>query len=199
MTTLPTAPSLHHDDHEVQTSLPDLLAASAAGDEHAFRSFYSQTQMQTSALVRSLVRSPETTADVVQEAYAAAWQNAARYDPARGAAQAWLSTLARRKAIDRIRQLTRQGKRDLAHAQEHPAGDSADDVWEGVRRRFDAAEVLSALHRLTPGKREVLRLTYLEDCTAAQIAERLGLPLGTVKTRRRDGLLMLRALLQVAV
>lgn len=198
MIALPTAPPPQHDDRAL-ASLPELLAASAAGDEQAFRAFYGRTRSQTSALVRRLVRSPETTADVVQETYAAAWQNAANYDPARGAAQAWLSTLARRKAIDRIRQLTRQGKRDLAHAQEQPVGDGADDVWEGVRRRFDAVEVLSALHRLTPGKREVLRLTYLEGCTAAQIAERLGLPLGTVKTRRRDGLLKLRALLQVVV
>ncbi len=196
MITLPTAPPPQPDDRVV-ASLPELLAASAAGDEQAFHAFYTQTRTQTSALVRGLVRSPETTADVVQEAYAAAWQSAANYDPARGAVQAWLSTLARRKAIDRIRQLTRQGKRDLAHAQEHPGGGGVDYVWEDVRRRFDAVEVLSALSRLTPGKREVLLLTYLEDCTAAQIAERLGLPLGTVKTRRRDGLLKLKALLQV--
>ncbi len=195
MTTVPTTPLPRHEDR-VPDSLPDLLAASAAGDEQAFHAFYTRTRTRTWALVRSLVRSPETTADVVQEAYAAAWQNAARYDPARGGAEAWLSTLARRKAIDRIRQLTRQGRRDLVHAQDHPAGEGADDVWEGVRRRFDADAVLSALRTLTPGKREVLRLTYLEDCTAVQIADRLGLPLGTVKTRRRDGLLMLRALLQ---
>ncbi|GAA1428312.1 sigma-70 family RNA polymerase sigma factor [Microlunatus lacustris] len=176
--------------------LRDLLVASAAGDEQAFRAFYTRTHGPVQALVRGLIRSPETTADVLQEVYASAWQNAGRYDPARGAARAWLSTLARRKAIDRIRQMTRQADRELRHARQSAAGEPADEVWEGVRRRVDSVQVLAALQTLVPGKREVLRLTYLEGCTAVQIADRLGVPVGTVKTRRRDGLLVLRGLLQ---
>ena len=178
--------------------LRDLLAASAAGDEQAFQAFYTRTRGPVQALVRGLIRSPETTADVLQEVYATAWQNAGRYDPARGAARAWLSTLARRKAIDRIRQMTRQADRELRHARQSRAGEPADEVWEGVRRRVDSVQVLAALQSLVPGKREVLRLTYLEGCTAVQIADRLGVPVGTVKTRRRDGLLVLRGLLQAS-
>ena len=177
--------------------LAALLAASAVGDEQAFRDFYTRTRSPVQALVRRLVRSPETTADVLQEVYATAWQHAGRYDPARGAVLAWLSTLARRKAIDRIRQVTRQADRELRHAQQ--AGpDEPDQVWEGVWRRAESVRVLAALQTLVPGKREVLRLTYLEGCTSVQIAARLGVPVGTVKTRRRDGLLVLRALLQPA-
>ncbi|WP_157720367.1 sigma-70 family RNA polymerase sigma factor [Friedmanniella luteola] len=197
LSTLLTRPR-QADDDLVEASLVDLLAASGAGDEQAFRVFYGRTRGHVRVLVHSLVRSPETTADVVQDVYAAAWQNAARYDPARGAVLAWLGTLARRKAIDRIRQLTRQASRDLAHARQHASDEPVDEVWEGVLRRVEAVRVLAALETLTPGKREVLRMTYLEGCTAVQIAERLGLPVGTVKTRRRDGLLMLRTLLQGA-
>lgn len=178
-------------------SLAGLLALAAAGDDQAFQAFYSRTRSQTQALVRGFVRSPETTADVLQEVYATAWQNAGRYDPARGAVQAWLSTLARRKAIDRIRQVTRQAHRDLAQAQQ-TGPEEVDEVWERVLRRVECGQVLAALQTLAVGKREVLRLTYLEGCTAAQIADRLGLPVGTVKTRRRDGLLMLRVLLEAA-
>ena len=179
-------------------SLAGLLALAAEGDDQAFQAFYSRTRAQTQALVRGLVRSPETTADVVQEVYATAWQNAARYDPARGAVQAWLGTLARRKAIDRIRQMTRQTTRDLAHARQAGPEEAADEVWERVLHRAQCGQVRAALQTLAVGKREVLRLTYLEGCTTAQIADRLGLPVGTVKTRRRDGLLMLRVLLQAA-
>ena len=177
--------------------LAALLAASAVGDEQAFRDFYTRTHGPVQALVRRLVRSPETTADVLQEVYATAWQHAGRYDPARGAVLAWLSTLARRKAIDRIRQVTRQADRELRHAQQS-GEDELDQVWEGVWRRAESVRVLAALQTLVPGKREVLRLTYLEGCTSVQIAARLGVPVGTVKTRRRDGLLVLRALLQPA-
>lgn len=178
--------------------LAALLAASAAGDEQAFHTFYTSTEVSTHALVRRLVRSPETTADVVQEVYAAAWQHAGRYDPARGAVRAWLGTLARRKAIDRIRQVTRQADRERVHARQVDPGEPADEVWERVLRRAESGQVRAALETLTAGKREVLRLTYLEGCTAVQIADRLGVPVGTVKTRRRDGLLMLRVLLQGA-
>ena len=182
----------------VPASLAELLVAAAVGDEQAFQAFYLRTRGQTQALVRGLVRSPETTADVVQEVYATAWQHADRYDPARGAVQAWLGTLARRKAIDRIRQMTRQANRELAHARQVGAEEPADEVWERVQRRVESGQVRAALQALTAGKREVLRLTYLEGCTAVQIADRLGLPVGTVKTRRRDGLLRLRVLLQAA-
>lgn len=191
-TTPPSDPVLTRDGEHLR----DLLAASAAGDEQAFQAFYTQTRGPVQALVRGLIRSPETTADVLQEVYATAWQNAGRYDPARGAARAWLGTLARRKAIDRIRQMTRQADRELRHARQSGAAAPADEVWEGVLRRVDAVQVLAALQSLVPGKREVLRLTYLEGCTAVQIADRLGVPVGTVKTRRRDGLLVLRGLLQ---
>lgn len=192
--------ALHPPDRldAVPPSLAELLVAAAAGDELAFHAFYTRTRGQTQALVRGLVRSPETTADVVQEVYATAWQHAARYDPARGAVQAWLATLARRKAIDRIRQMTRQADRELAHVRQTGPGDPTDEVWEGVLRRVECGQVRAALQTLTAGKREVLSMTYLEGCTAVQIAERLGLPVGTVKTRRRDGLLMLRVLLQAA-
>ena len=199
----PTHPSSRADLRQVGAvpdpdSLAGLLALAAEGDDQAFQAFYSRTRAQTQALVRGLVRSPETTADVVQEVYATAWQNAGRYDPARGAVHAWLGTLARRKAIDRLRQMTRQATRDLAHARQAEAEEAADEVWERVLHRAECGQVRDALQTLAVGKREVLQLTYLEGCTAAQVADRLGLPVGTVKTRRRDGLLMLRGLLEAA-
>ena len=146
-------------------------------------------------LVRRIVRCPEASQDVVQDAFVAVWEKAATYEPARGSVFSWALTLVRNRAIDRLR-LTRR-RADLL------AGAAAADVAgfataaglsgrEAATARDDATTVRVAVAGLAPEQQLALELAFFGGLTQEQIAEKLGEPLGTVKARIRRGLLELR-------
>jgi len=131
---------------------------------------------------------------VVQEAFLSIWQRAGRFDPDRGSAAAYLFAAVHNKAVDAVRreESLRRREEGVAECAGETGGEEVvEAAWLGVRRK----EVRSAVSRLSPIQREALELAYFEGLTYSEVAEKLGIPLGTAKTRLRDGMIRLRALL----
>ena len=141
------------------------------------------------------VRNHAHAEEVVQEAYADVWQSLGRFDPARGSGLAWVLTIVHRRAVDRVRATVAQERRDSGHEQrEHgTAHDStAEDAVRAVEGLRDGARMRTALAALAPDQRRAVELAYLDGLSHREVAVRTGVPLGTAKTRIRQGLRALR-------
>ena len=171
--------------------LAALLAGSADGDEAAFADLYRQTSTAVYTTAIRMLGSRAHAEEVTQEVYVQVWQQAARYDGGRGSVLAWMKMLAHRRAVDRVRSVNSATIRDRRDAQFAATSGSVDD-WEEVATRIDARRVHDALDQLTAAQREAVMLRYFDDRSMKQIASQLRLPLGTVKTRIRSGLICLR-------
>jgi len=176
--------------------LAGLLRRVARGDSEAFARLYDATSARTYGVIWRVLRSADHAAEVTQEVYTEVWRQAARFEESKGSATAWITTMAHRRAVDRVRSVTSEVARDEHYARAEP-GREVDHVWEGVSSRLDADRVRKGMESLTPIQREALALAYFGGYTQSQVAERLKLPLGTVKTRIRDGLISLRSTLGV--
>lgn len=182
-------------DSELRPSDDELVVASARGDERAFAEFYDRTASRVHGLVRRVLVDRAQSEEVVQEVYLAVWQDAARFDPARGTALSWLLVRARRRAIDRVRSSQASRDRDLAVGV-RDLDPVRDDVAETAVTRLEHARVSRALEGLSAVQRQALELTYWGGLTQTEAASRAGVPLGTMKTRLRDGLIALRRLVE---
>jgi len=171
-----------------------LLLEIQRGVEEAFTELYRLTRRRLHAVVLRVIRSPELAGEVTQEAYLEIWQHAGRYRADQGSAMGWMATIAHRRAIDRLRSVTRAQAQEQRYALSSGAG-AGGDSWDDVTARLDAAHVHRFLGVLSSVQREALTLTYLEQRSASEVAELLRVPLGTVKSRTRDGLIRLRSLL----
>jgi RNA polymerase sigma-70 factor (ECF subfamily) len=172
----------------------ELVRKMAGGDRQAFERFYDRYAPMVYALVRRVVREPADAAEVLQDVFWEAWEAAGRYDPGRGTVEAWLLMRARTRAIDRLRALRRQGMglgSGASSSQAGPAPGPGPGDTVG-----DRLEVTAALEALPEAERRVLALAFWEGLTQTEIAERLGQPLGTVKTRMRQGLARLRDIMR---
>lgn len=171
--------------------LAGLLLSSARGDQQAFADFYDLTNARVHGLVVRVLRDVAQAEEVTQEVYLQVWRGSDTFDPGRGSAVAWLLTLAHRRAIDRVRSAQAQSDRDHAYESRHdrPVPDPTAEV---VQERLQGSAVRSAVTELGPPHQEALELAYFEGLTHREVSERLGVPLGTVKTRIRDGLRKLR-------
>ncbi len=176
--------------------LVDLLRRSARGHEDAFATLYDRTSARIYGIVLRVLRSPEQAAEVTQEVYVEVWRQAARYSPEKGSVLAWMATMAHRRAIDRVRSVSSETARDARYALE-VAVPAQDHVWTGVEQRLDVERVRRGLTTLTGIQREAIVLSYFGGYSQSQVAALLDLPLGTVKTRIRDGLIRLRDALGV--
>ncbi|MEX5270907.1 ECF RNA polymerase sigma factor SigK [Kocuria sabuli] len=176
--------------------LADLLRRSGTGDGAAFAALYDATSAKVYGVTLRVVRSPEIAAEVLQEVYLMAWQQASRFDPARGTVLGWLCTLAHRRAVDRIRHVARERDREQTF-ENRRAGTPADVTWQKVEQALDTQEVQAAMDTLTQLQREAVSLAYYQGCTYQEVAQRLDIPLGTAKARIRDGLHRLRTALGV--
>ncbi|MCC5784870.1 RNA polymerase subunit sigma [Kocuria sp. WN036] len=174
----------------------ELLRRVAGGDEDAFAELYDATSSTVHGLVLRLLRSPELAAEVVQEVYLMAWQQAERFDAGRGTVLAWLCTMAHRRAVDRIRQSQRERDRDQQY-EVRRAETPSDSTWSEVEQSLDSEEVRAELGGLSPLQREAVCLVYYRGYSHRQVAEHLDVPLGTAKARIRDGLTNLRSALGV--
>ncbi|HEY5821320.1 MAG TPA: ECF RNA polymerase sigma factor SigK [Propionibacteriaceae bacterium] len=176
--------------------LADLMARSARGHEEAFTELYDLTSRRLYAVILRVLRSADHAAEVTQEVYIEVWRQSARYSPDKGSVLAWMTTMAHRRAVDRVRSVTSEVARDERYA---VAGQEreVDHVWDGVEQKLDVERVRKGMASLTEIQREALTLAYFGGYTQSQVAQLLKLPLGTVKTRIRDGLIGLRDALGV--
>jgi RNA polymerase sigma-70 factor, ECF subfamily len=170
------------------------LTEVAKGDEAAFRAVYDQTAPAVLGIVRRVLRDPAQSEEVMQEVLLEVWRSAARFNPAVGSASAWIMTLAHRRAVDRVRSEQRAAERELRAASLPVA---YDEVIDAVESRLERERVRRCLDGLTDLQRESVTLAYYGGYTYAQVAGLLGLAVGTVKTRMRDGLIRLRDCLGV--
>jgi RNA polymerase sigma-70 factor, ECF subfamily len=171
--------------------LVELIKACSLGDEAAFAKLYDATSARLFGLVLRIVRDRAQSEEVTQDAYLDIWANSARFDPGRGSAMSWLMTISHRKAVDRVRSAEVARRRDTAYeARDHAA--SFDQTVEQAHSNLDAQRVHRALDTLTGAQRGAIELAYFGGYTHREVAAMLNLPLGTAKTRIRDGLIRLR-------
>jgi len=139
-----------------------------------------------------VLRDEKLAEDAVQEGFLTAWRTADRFMPERATASTWLLTLVHRRAVDLVRREERRRAESLPDEVEHASTESAEeDAW----LRFERERVQSALKRLPDQQREALELAYYGGFTQSELAERLGQPVGTIKSRMFAGLTRLRELL----
>ncbi|MFJ9456321.1 sigma-70 family RNA polymerase sigma factor [Kitasatospora sp. NPDC101447] len=176
--------------------LKELLGRVAKGDRDAFSGVYDVVSGPVLGLVRRVLRDPAQSEEVAQEVLLEVWRKAAQYQPERGEVMAWVLTIAHRRAVDRVRaaQAASDREKRIAAASHTPA---FDEVCEQVEGRLEREQVRRCLKSLTELQRESLTMAYFRGLTYPQVAELLGVPLGTVKTRMRDGLIRMRDCLGV--
>jgi len=174
----------------------ELIRAMAGGDRDAFARFYDRYASLVYPLIVRIVRDRSDAADVLQDVFWEAWQNAATYDVARGSPEAWIVMRARARAIDRVRSVRRRSETFAMPLEEGAVAMGADPVEDPAERAEARSAVLGALAELSAPQREVLELAYYGGLTQSEIAERIKQPLGTVKTRIRTGLERLRVLVK---
>lgn len=172
-----------------------LIRNSARGDQSALGELYDATSRLVFGLVLRIVGDRASAEEVLLDVYTQAWRQAANYDEARGAPLAWLMTIARSRAIDRIRSSKHDQQKDPLDAvaeisDREPSPEQA--TVDSERRQL----VRAALETLPAEQREVVELAYYSGLSHSEIASRLGQPLGTVKTRTRLAMIKLRDMLR---
>lgn len=174
----------------------DLLRRVAQGDERAFERLYDTVAAPVFGMIRRVIRDPAQSEEVTQEVMLELWRTATRYTEERGSALAWALTIAHRRAVDRVR------AEQAASDREDRAGRASverpfDEVAEHTVARLEHERVRHCLSALTRLQRESVMLAYYQGYTYREVGELLSAPLGTVKTRLRDGLIRLRDCLGV--
>ena len=169
-----------------------LVALVARGEEDALAALYDRLGRTAYGLALRVVRDPELAEDVVQEAFLSLWRSAGRFVPERSRAGTWLLTLVHRRAVDLVRREERRRADPIETAPE--AADAAAE--EAPWLRLERERVQAALASLPDAQREAIELAYYGGFTQAELADRLGQPLGTIKSRMFAGLARLGELLR---
>jgi RNA polymerase sigma-70 factor, ECF subfamily len=171
--------------------LVELMLKVAGGDQTAFAQFYDSTARTVYGIVLRVVRDRAQAEEVAQEVYVEAWTSAPRFDPELGSPTGWLNTIAHRKAVDRVRSSERNFAREQRHFDAEMQRVSV-DTSDIVVAQDQSQRVRAALEQLPEAQRTAVRMAYFEGRSYREVAEFLGLPLGTVKTRIRDAMKRLR-------
>jgi len=173
----------------------DLLVRVGAGDEHAFRELFGRYAAVAHALAFRSVRQAQLAEEIVQEAFLAVWRTPDRYDAARGSVRSWLMGTVHHRAVDAVRREQAQRRRAEQASGLGPGivEDPVDDVLAAIDLPRERRLVRAALGELPEEQRDVIRRMYFDGLSQSQIAERTGLPLGTVKSRTLLAMRRLRA------
>jgi RNA polymerase sigma-70 factor (ECF subfamily) len=185
-----------HEGGSAGAHLAELLKRSARGDEQAFAQWYDATAARAFGLAVRVLRDRAQAEEVTQETYLDCWRHASRFDPAKGTAISWLLTIVHRKAVDRVRSAEAADRRDAAYGR-RDLTPPHDETSETATASIEAGRVRAALADLTTKQREAVELAFLGGYTHTEVASMLDLPVGTAKTRIRDGLIRLRDALNV--
>ncbi|MEV6960338.1 ECF RNA polymerase sigma factor SigK [Streptomyces sp. NPDC051207] len=174
-----------------------LMQSVACGDADAFAALYDAVAAPVLGVARAVLRDRSQSEEVAQEVLVEVWRTAPRYRPDRGTVMNWVLTLAHRRAVDRVRSV------EAAAARDHKAAlldqlPEYDEVSEQVEHRLEQEQVRRCLRTLTELQRQSVTLAYYRGLTYREVAAQLSVPLGTVKTRLRDGLIRLRDCLGVS-
>ncbi len=174
-----------------------LLHRTALGEEEAFAELYDRTAPRVYGLCLRVLRDPAQAEEVAQEVLIEVWRTATRFDPERGSAGAWITTIAHRRAVDRVRSSQASADRERRAAAE-AAEPEYDSVAETAASRLEHRQVRRCLGTLTELQRRAVTLAYFGGHTYRQVATLLNTALPTIKSRIRDGLIKLRDCLEVA-
>lgn len=196
--TVPVLPtSTRPDATATVPTAEELLAAVALGDQQAFEQLYDLMSSRVYGLVRRVLRDPAQAEEVGQEVMLEIWRRASRFDRSRGSALSWVMTMAHARAVDRVRSEQSSTDRDLKYATQSVQRE-VDVVVDAVEVSLERKQVQRCLGGLTALQRESINLAYYSGYTQAEVSAALNVPLGTIKTRLRDGLIRLRDCLGVA-
>ncbi len=176
--------------------IDELMDRVAQGDQSAFGSLYDALAPHVHGLVLRVLRDPAQSEEVTQEVFLEVWQQAKRFDADRGRARAWITVMAHRRAVDRVRAAQASQERDLREGIKEYR-ESYDDVEHRVQVALESERVHKAMESLTEVQRQAIKLAYYGGYSYGEVAQALDLPLGTVKTRIRDGMIRLRDTLGV--
>jgi RNA polymerase sigma-70 factor, ECF subfamily len=181
------APSIQMKPEEQGADLR-LMQRVAAGDQAALATLYDRYSSVLYSVAMRILTDAGAAEEILQDVFLQVWRNASRFDPQRGSLSGWLLVTTRNRAIDRLRRRAPQGPDPAPEELAMPGA----SLETGVAQDEMMALVKTALNDLAPGQRAVLEMAYFEGLTHSEIAERSGEPLGTVKTRLRSALQVLK-------
>lgn len=173
------------------------MARVAQGDQAAFAELYDLIAPRVHSVVLRVLRDPAMAEEVTQEVMVELWKFAPRFESGRGTVAAWASTVAHRRAIDRVRSSQSSRDRDQREHDATLTESRHDEVAEQVEDRLERERVITAMAALNPAQREAIELAYFSGYTYREVAAALDVPEGTIKTRIRDGLMRMRSQMEV--
>ncbi len=177
----------HHEPIVVPApDLQSMMGQVVLGDERAFAELYDALAGTVYGTVKRVLRDPAMSEEVAQEVFVELWRTAARFDPARASVSTWAVTIARRRAVDRVR--AEQSHRNRIERAGQRRSDDVEPTDATVIASLDAERVARALAELPEDQRVVIEMAFLDGQSHSEIADRLDIPLGTVKSRVRSGL-----------
>jgi RNA polymerase sigma-70 factor (ECF subfamily) len=179
------------EDGTAQDDAAALLVRIASGDQDAFATLYDMLSSRVFGLILRVLVNRSQSEEVLQEVFLEIWQSASRFAPNRGQGRTWVMTIAHRRAVDRVRASQSSADRDV-RAGLRDIGVAHDTVSEQVELGIEGEKVVAALSGLPEAQRETIVLAYYGGYSQSEISALVGAPLGTVKTRMRDGLTRLR-------
>jgi RNA polymerase sigma-70 factor (ECF subfamily) len=177
--------------------LAQVVEAVGRGDQAAFERLYEHVAGRVYGLALRVVGNPVQAEEVAREVLVELWRTASSYTPARGSAMSWVMTIAHRRAVDRLRgaRSATLGEEPVAHPEQETFHDQ---LAQDLQTHLEGEQVRRCLDALTDLQRQSVMLTYYHGYTYPEVARRLRVPLGTMKTRTRDGLHHLRDCLHTA-